>query len=57
MTIDEAIETIEALAEYSGWKNWPQNEQDALKYAANFMRGHKKDDDGYDYSQGPGWTV
>lgn len=50
MTIEEAIQKISDLWDYSIIKCWPQNEQNALKFAMNFMKKHKDDDEGHDYS-------
>ena len=47
MTIDEAIQEIKDLWDYSVIKCWPLNEQEALKFAADFMEKHKDDYDEY----------
>lgn len=45
MTKEQALKELRELWDYSVIKCWPQNEQEALKFAVDFIEKHKDDDD------------
>jgi hypothetical protein len=48
MTKEQALQELRELWEYSELKCWPQKEQEALKFAVDFIEKHKDDfDDEY----------